>query len=218
MMVSLWAISFWFAWSIISAWIDLVPLDLNTKNNNDNQSNIIEIQIHIHTKFARLSVSHEDIAVVMDNITSMIHNVNIAHRNGWVSLFWIQKNSNMHHLMNAHSANIHIINVPIKLLSRANTSMNPRINMSIQIINNIVTYCVCWFFIALIIADIQEKIKAIQSNIFIILQKIQGLNTVTNQHMVIIIANHSNNRNDRSFFIMLSIFAKITKILYSNFL
>jgi hypothetical protein len=114
-------------------------------------------------------------------------------------LFCIQKNISIPHLINAHNANIHIINFPTKLASRAHTSINQRITTKIPIANKNDTYGVFVFFIAFVMDDIPEKIKAIHNRIFMIHQNFQGLNAVKNQNIINKTANHNKNQEGRPF-------------------
>ena len=71
MTTSHWDISFWLDCVIICTCVDCFPLHLIAKNNKDNQSNIMEIHIQIHTKF---TIIEDEIAVIIDNITKRIMN------------------------------------------------------------------------------------------------------------------------------------------------
>ncbi len=159
-------------------------------NNKDNPSNIIDIQIKIHTKFA---IAAEEIAVNIANNTSIQPRADIHPQKDVTFLFCIQKNISMPHLIKAHNANIHIISLPTKLASLAPISINQRITTKIPIAKRDDTYWVCLFLIAVMIEEIPEKIRAIHSRIFTIHQNFQGLKAVKNQKTINKIANHNNN-------------------------
>ena len=127
-----WEISFWSAWEIIWVWMFWAFHHFIAKNNIDNPSNMIDIQIKIHTKFA---IAAEETAVNIANKTNIHPSVDIHHHKGKVSLFWIPKNINIHHLTKAHKANIQIISLPTKFASLAHASINQRIIPKIHITN-----------------------------------------------------------------------------------
>ncbi len=103
---------------------------LTKKNSNDNQSNIIDIQIQMPTK---LAIPADEIAVNMASNTNIPPRKDIPRRRGIFSLFCIQKNINIHHLINAHNANIQIISFPTKLASLATIRANHKIIHKIPI-------------------------------------------------------------------------------------
>lgn len=189
-----WAISFWFAEIIIWAWAEF--FHLSEKNSRDKPSNMIEIHIQIHTKFAIVA---DDIAVAMANITKIIPSVDIHHRNGIVSLFCIQKNINIPPLISARKANSQTINLPTKLASLDHIRTNPSIKTKIPITNRKEIYEVSLFFIEFIIAEIPENINAIHNKMFIQLQNPHGLKTVRNPQIIKTTATHSNSQEDRPF-------------------
>jgi hypothetical protein len=156
----------------------------------------MEIPIKIQTKFA---IAVAETAVIIANKTNIHPRADIHHQKEIVFLFCIQKNISIHHLMNAHRANIHIINFPTKLASRAHTSINQRITTNIPIANKNDTYGVCVFFIAFVMDDTPEKIRAIHSRIFMIHQNFQGLNAVKNQNIINKTANHNRNQDGHPF-------------------
>ena len=126
------AISFSFACDITWAWIVWMLPHFKKKNNREIPSNIIDIQIQIHTKLAILA---DDMAVNIANNTSIHHRRDIHRHNGIFSLFWIQKNINIPHLINAHIANIQTISFHTKLTSLAQISNIHRIITKIHIMN-----------------------------------------------------------------------------------
>ena len=157
---------------------------------------MIDIPIKIHTKFA---IAAEEIAVNIANKTNIHPSADIHHQSDVVFLFCIQKNINIPHLIKAHKANIHIISLPTKLASFAHISINHRITTKIPIAKRNDTYCVCLFFIALMMDEIPEKIKDIHSKMFTIHQNFHGLNAVKNQKDISKIANHNNNQEGHPF-------------------
>ena len=171
---------------------------LREKNNKETPSNINEIQIHIPTKLAMLA---EEMAVKIANNINIHHKIDIHHHKGIFSLFWIQKNINIPHLIKAHNANIHTISFPTKFTSFAHINKHQSITARIQITNKNEIYWVLLFFIALIIADNQENINDIPNKILTIPQNFEGLSIVIIPHIIINIASHNINRQDRSFFI-----------------
>lgn len=192
--MSHWAISFWLDCVIIWVWVEL--FHLKAKNNKDNPSNIIDIPIKIHTRFAIVA---EEIAVNIANNTNIQPKPDIPHRNEVIFLFCIQKNINIPHLTKAHKANIHIISLPTKLASLAHISINQRITTKIPIAKRNDTYWECLFFIALMIDEIPEKIRDIHNKIFTIHQNFQGLKVVKNQKAINKMANHNNNPEGHPF-------------------
>ena len=77
----------------------------------------------------------EAIAVSMANNTKVHPRIQIPRHNGIFSLFCIQKNINIHHLINAHNANIQTISFPTKFASLAQTSIIQSIKINIQTTN-----------------------------------------------------------------------------------
>ena len=93
---------------------------------------MIDIQIQIHT---RLAIPADEIAVSMANNTNIHPKIQIHHRKGKLSLFCIQKNINIPHLIKAHNANIHTINFQTKLASREQISTIQSIRINIHTTN-----------------------------------------------------------------------------------
>ncbi len=199
-----WAISFWDDCVINWVWIEL--FHFKAKNNKDNQSNMIDIPIKIHTRFA---IAVEEIAVNTANSINIHPRADIPHRNDVVFLFCIQKNINIPHLTKAHNANIHIISLPTKFASFAHISINQRMATKIPIAKRNDTYWVCLFFIALMIDETPEKIRDIPNKTFTIHQNFQGLKAVKNQKATNKTENHNNNPEGHLF-----IFAQIYRIKY----
>ena len=86
----------------------------------------------IHIKFA---IAPEAMAVNIANNTNIHPSVDIHHHKGSFSLFCIQKNINIPHLIKAHNANIQIISFPTRLASLPHISINQRIIPRIPIAN-----------------------------------------------------------------------------------
>jgi hypothetical protein len=86
-------------------------LTFRAKASNDIPSRIVDIQIHTHARVLASCLS--EAAITIAKMKSNPHNHAIAHRIGWFSLFIIPNTINIIHLMNAHKANIQIINVHI---------------------------------------------------------------------------------------------------------
>ena len=105
---------------------------MREKNNSESQSNIIDIPIQIHT---RLAIHAEDTNVTMDNTINTIPIIHIHHHKGIFSLFCIQKNISIPHLISAHKANIHTISLPTRFTSLAHTNIIQSIKISIHITN-----------------------------------------------------------------------------------
>ena len=105
---------------------------LRAKNNKESPSNMIDIPIHIHT---RLAIPAEEIAVNIASKINTHHNIHIHRRKGKFSLFCIQKNINIPHLINAHNANIHTISFHTRLTSLDHISIIQSITANIPITN-----------------------------------------------------------------------------------
>ena len=132
--------------------------------------------------------------------------MHIHHHSGIFSLFWNQKNNNIHHLINAHNANNHTINCPTKFTVPSSffwehISSIHNIIPKIPITNKIEIYWVCWFLIALAIADIPESNKDIHSKIFIHFQNPEGWRIVKIPHIISNTANQSITQSGHHFFI-----------------
>jgi hypothetical protein len=85
---------------------------LSANINNEIQSKIVDIQIHIHAILLASSVRENIITI--HKMNNNIHNHNMAHRHCRLFLFDIENTINIIHLINAHRAKIHIIIVHTK--------------------------------------------------------------------------------------------------------
>lgn len=137
----------------------------------------------------------------MDNTINTIPIIHIHHHKGIFSLFCIQKNINIPHLISAHKANIHTISLPTRFTSLAHTNIIQSIKISIHITNKNDIYWAFWLLMALIIADNPEKIKDIHSRIFIHFQNPEGWRIVKIPHIISNTANQSITQSGHHFFI-----------------
>lgn len=106
----------------------------------------------------------------------------------------------MIHLINAHSANIQIMNLPTNS-DPENINKNPKNIIKTHIANNIDISGTFWFLIELMIADIPANIRKIHSIISKKFQKAPGAQTVTIQQTINVIANHNITQSGHSFLI-----------------
>ena len=83
---------------------------MRANTNKEIPSISVDIQIHIHARLLASPLSEN--AITIANMNNNIHNHRIAHRHCILSLFDIEKNISIIHLIRAHRAKIHIINVP----------------------------------------------------------------------------------------------------------
>ena len=103
--------------------------------------------------------------------------------------------------MNAHKANIHIMNLPINS-EFEHINKNHKNIIKTHIANNIDMSGTFWFLKALITADIPANIRKIHNIISKKFQKALGAQIVIIQQTINVIANHNIAQSGHSFFII----------------
>ena len=184
-------ISCWDAWLITCIWIESEFLILKANIQRAIPSIMIEIQMQAH---ANLVASQVLQAVMIDNITNKAQTIISTNRYFWTAFCCIQLKIKIHHLINAQRAKHQIVRVQIKFHALQQSNKIQKIVIRIHIANKNHMYCTHLFLIALIIADTQDNNKSIHSTIFINVRKRLQLHTITNQKIMVRIANQNINR------------------------
>ena len=193
-----WAISFWSAWLTNSACADGLFLTFKAKASNDIPSRIVDIHIQIHARVLASFLS--EAAITIAKMKSKAHSHAIAHRIGWFSLFIIPKTISKIHLINAHRANIQIINVHTNWDQEKMSKNQIKISKNPIIHRNDIDLTF-WFLNVLIIAAVPAKIKKNHRMMSINFQKTLGQHIVIIQDMIIIIAKDISNQNGQVCFV-----------------